>query len=136
MRTTAPGGSKIVVLYDGLCRFCTGSAKKLQRLGGKARIEAVSFQEDGVLERFPDIGYDALMKRMHVVMPDGRVFAGAEAVMRVLAAVPVVGALAFGYYVPGVRQLADLAYDTIAKNRYRIAGKAGACEGGTCHLHT
>jgi predicted DCC family thiol-disulfide oxidoreductase YuxK len=136
MRTTAPGGSKIVVLYDGLCRFCTGSAKKLQRLGGKSRLETVSFQEEGVLERFPGIGYDALMKRMHVVMPDGRVFAGAEAVTRVLAALPVVGPLAFGYYVPGIRQLAELTYDTIAKNRYRIAGKSGACEGGTCHLHT
>jgi predicted DCC family thiol-disulfide oxidoreductase YuxK len=131
MRTTAPGGSRIIVLYDGLCRFCTGSAKKLARLAGKRRIETVSFQDEGVLERFPDIGYDALMKRMHVVMPDGRVFAGAEAVTRVIAALPIVGALAFGYYVPGIRQLANVAYDAVARNRYRIAGKSGAC-----HLHT
>jgi predicted DCC family thiol-disulfide oxidoreductase YuxK len=136
MRTTAPGGSRIIVLYDGLCRFCTASAKKLARLAGKDRVETVSFQEDGVLARFPELSYDALMKRMHVVLPDGRVFAGAEAVTRVVAALPIVGPLAFGYYVPGIRQLAEVVYDAVAKNRYRIAGKSGACDGGTCHLHT
>lgn len=137
MRTTPPGGSKIVVLYDGQCRFCTSSAKKLVRLAGKSRVDTLSFQDEGVIERFPGLTYDALMKRMHVVTPDGRVYAGAEAVTRVLAELPIMGKLAFGYYVPGIRQLAELAYDTVAKNRYRIAGKSGTCdEGGTCHLHT
>ena len=75
------------------------------------------------------------MQRLHVVRPDGRVFAGAEAVARSMTLLPVVGWLAFLYYVPGVRQLAEAAYRIVAKNRYRIAGRTGECDGGTCSLH-
>ncbi len=75
------------------------------------------------------------MVRMHVVRPDGRVFAGAEAVMRAIARVPVLGWPAFVYYVPGIRQLAELVYRYVAKNRYRLFGRVESCDGGTCHLH-
>ncbi len=101
---------------------------------GKSRVELVSFQEEGVLARFPGLTYDACMERMHVVRPDGRVFAAAEAVARAVVLLPVVGWLGFLYYVPGVRQLAELGYRVVAKNRYRIAGRE-ECDGGTCHLH-
>ncbi len=133
--TTAPGGERWIVLYDGLCRFCTAQAKKLVRVVGKSRVESVSFQSEGVLARFPGVTHEACMLRMHVVRPDGRVFAGAEAVMRAVTLVPIVGWLALIYYVPGIRQLADFVYRFVAKNRYRLFGRAEECDGGTCHLH-
>ena len=49
------------------------------------------------------------MKKMHVVTADGRVYAGAAAFARILASIPLVGWLAYVYYVPGIKQLADLA---------------------------
>jgi predicted DCC family thiol-disulfide oxidoreductase YuxK len=133
--TTSPGGRRWIVLYDGQCRFCTAQAKRLVRIVGKSRVEPVSFQDEGVLARFPGVPHEACMQRMHIVRPDGRVFAGAESVARAMTLVPIVGWMAFLYYVPGIRQLAELAYRYVAKNRYRLFGRTEACDGGTCHLH-
>lgn len=124
----------MTVLFDGDCRFCTRSARALQRLFGRTRVAAENFQDPLTLARYPAVTREAAMTKMHVVLADGRVFAGAEAFARVVASVPFVGWLAFLYYVPGSRQLAELAYRLVARNRYRLFGKAEACE-GSCHLH-
>jgi predicted DCC family thiol-disulfide oxidoreductase YuxK len=127
--------TRMTVLFDGDCRFCTGSAHGIQRRFGKARIALRNFQEPGALDSTPTVTHDAAMKKLHVVTDDGRIFAGAEAIARLVAGVPVVGWLAFVYYVPGLRQLAELAYGFVARNRYRLFGRTQKCEGGTCHLH-
>ncbi len=125
----------MTVLFDGSCRFCTRSAHGIQRRLGRQRVVLANFQEPGVLERYPGVTHEAAMQRMHVVTREGRIYAGAEAVARLLAALPVVGWVAFLYYVPGLRQLADVAYRFVARNRYRLFGRTETCDGGTCHLH-
>jgi predicted DCC family thiol-disulfide oxidoreductase YuxK len=142
IKTSEGGGAravaenKLVILFDGHCRFCTQSAKKLARFFGPARVSTVNFQDEGVLAGYPGVTYDAAMKRMHVVEPSGRVYAGAAAFARLFRALRFIGWLGYFYYVPGIKQLAELSYDFIAKNRYRFFGKTEACEpGGTCHLH-
>src|SRR5207249_6840241 len=95
-------------------------------------------QQPGALDRFPDLSYAACMERLHLVAPDGRRFAGAEAVAQAVATIPVIGRLALLYYLPGVRPLLDRLYRLVAANRYRILGRAvaaGECPGGTCALH-
>jgi predicted DCC family thiol-disulfide oxidoreductase YuxK len=126
---------RLVALYDGHCRFCTRSAKQLARLVGASRLETRSFQDDGVLAAFPGVSYDDCMKRLHVVAPGGRVYAGAAAVARAFRTLPVVGLFAYLYYVPGVRQISELVYRWIAGRRYRLFGKTEPCEDGTCKLH-
>lgn len=125
----------MTVLYDGDCRFCTRSAHTIQRRFGRARVSLRNFQEPGGLDPYPSITHDAAMKKMHLVRGDGRIFAGAEAFARILATVPVLGWIAWLYYVPGIRQLADLGYALVARYRYRLFGRTQACDGGTCHLH-
>jgi predicted DCC family thiol-disulfide oxidoreductase YuxK len=125
---------RLTALYDGDCRFCTRSVKDLQRRFGADRIAVRNFQEPGVLEEV-GVTREAAMKRLHVVTDAGRVFAGAEAIARLVTGVPLVGWLAYVYYVPGLRQLAELVYGLVAKNRYRLFGRQESCEGGTCHLH-
>jgi predicted DCC family thiol-disulfide oxidoreductase YuxK len=125
----------MIVLFDGRCRLCARSARALQRRFGPARLELEDLQQPGVLERHPSVTREAAMRRMHLVLPDGRVFGGAEAFARLLSTVRGVGWLAYLYYLPGVRQLADLAYALVARYRYRLFGRAEACDGGTCHLH-
>ncbi len=129
------GAPDMTLLYDGDCRFCTRSAHTIQRRFGRARVSLRNFQEPGGLEAYPSITHEAAMKKMHLVRGDGRIFAGAEAFARIAATVPVLGWLAWLYYVPGIRQLADLGYALIAKYRYRLFGRTQPCDGGTCHLH-
>jgi predicted DCC family thiol-disulfide oxidoreductase YuxK len=135
-RTTPPG--RHVVLYDGLCKFCTAAARKLARLARSGSLDPVNFQEPGALDRFPGITHEACMRQMYLVTPEGRVYGGFEGAVQALATRPLLGLAARGYYLPGVRQLCDWLYARIAANRYRIMGKAvvaGACDGGTCALH-
>jgi predicted DCC family thiol-disulfide oxidoreductase YuxK len=135
-RTLAPGGSQLVVLYDGHCRFCTQSAKAIARRFGTDHVRTVNFQDDGVLASYPGVSYDACMKKMHVIDPAGRVYGGAGAVARITRLTPFIGWMAYLYYVPILRQLADAMYWFIAKYRYKLFGKKVECEpGGTCHLH-
>jgi predicted DCC family thiol-disulfide oxidoreductase YuxK len=134
--TTPPG--RHVVLYDGHCKFCTAGMQRLLALARPGAIEAVSFQEPGALDRFPGVTRDACMRQMVLIAPDGRVYGGFEAAVRAVATRPVVGRLAYLYYLPGLRLACDLVYALIAANRYRILGKAraaGDCDGGTCELH-
>jgi predicted DCC family thiol-disulfide oxidoreductase YuxK len=135
-RTTPPG--KHVVLYDGHCKFCIAGSKRLLALARRGAVDAVDFQQPGVLERFPGLSHDDCMQAMQLVMPDGRVYSGFEAAVRAVATRPVLGTVALSYDLPGVRQFCDLLYRLVASYRYRIMGKAvaaGECEGGTCALH-
>src|SRR5205823_4307030 len=117
MTTTAPG--KYILIYDGLCRFCTAGAERFVRWMGRVDVERLDFQRPGVLDRFPGLTHGDCMKAMQLITPDGRVYQGAEAAAQGLATHRFFGKLAYLYYVPGLRQLLDWLYARVAANRYR-----------------
>lgn len=130
--------SKPVVLYDGHCRFCSAQMENLQRLARADAIDPVDFQQPEVLTRFEGLTYEECMEAMHLVMPDGRIFRGMEAAARAVMTRPLLGLIAWLYYLPGLRQLLDATYRWVAARRYRIAGRTLAeqgCDGGTCAVH-
>jgi len=131
-RTTPPG--RHVALYDGDCGMCRASVAKLRGLAPSDAVDFRDFHGDGVLDAFPAITREACMEAMQLVLPDGRVVHGAEAVARVLATRRIVGAVAWLYYVPVLRPLLDVVYVWIARRRYRISVRAGLCQDGVCHL--
>jgi len=121
-----------VLLYDGHCRFCIAQAERLRRWTGD-RIRMVSFRDAGVLARYPSLTTDDCERAMQLVLPDGRVTAGAAAAARALALRPTLAPLAALYFVPGIRQLVDAAYRVVARNRFRLGGKV--CTDEACRLH-
>lgn len=126
------GSARAEVIYDGQCEFCIAQARRLA--GGDDRIALRSFHDDGVLDDYPDLTFDACMEEMKLVV-DGKTYGGAEAVVRAFALRhAVIGRLLFVYYTPGIRALADAAYRWVANNRYRIAGKR-ECDTGECRRH-
>lgn len=134
--TTPPG--KYVILYDGLCRFCTRQSGRLLSLARPGLLEAVNFQEAGALDRLPGITHDACMKAMHLVEPDGRICKGPEAIVRAIATRPIFRWIRVIYYLPGLPQLLNGLYAFVAAHRYRFWGKASSfveCDRGTCSLH-
>jgi predicted DCC family thiol-disulfide oxidoreductase YuxK len=106
-------------------------------------VQLRSLHEPGLLESLSSrsgvpITREATMTAMHLVTRDGRVYRGLEAVVQSLRHRAVLGRIVKAYYVPGLRQLADLGYRLVARYRYSIMGRAvaaGECDGGTCHLH-
>ncbi len=124
--------TRLVLLFDGHCRFCIHEAERLQRWTGN-RIQLVSFRDPGVFERYPGLTAEACEQAMQLVLPDGHIVAGAEAAARALGLRPSLAPLAAFYFVPGIRQIVDAVYRLVARNRFRLGGKV--CADGTCQLH-
>lgn len=127
---------RALVLYDGECRFCRAQMNNLLRLARPNALEPLSFQDEGVLERFEGITWEECMEAMHLITPDGRVYRGMEAAARAVTTRRILGAFAWLYYVPLLRQLLDAFYRWIAKRRYAIAGRElrADCE-SACAAH-
>jgi predicted DCC family thiol-disulfide oxidoreductase YuxK len=121
-----------IVLYDGACAFCTAQAERVRRVArGRLRVEPL---QTAVAE-VPWIDPDDAVRALHLVDRDGRVYAGAAAIVRLLRLTrPLLGLLVLPYHLPGLRWLADRAYAFVAARRYAIAGRCDGCPTGTCDV--
>jgi predicted DCC family thiol-disulfide oxidoreductase YuxK len=104
------------VIYDGECGLCRQSVDLLRRWDRERVLRFVPFQDEAAVARFR-IALPALAAAMHLVLPDGRVFAGADAAPELLRLVPGKRWLAAAFRLPGVLPLARRAYAWIAARR-------------------
>jgi len=127
--------AKPLLLYDGRCRFCAAGSARLMALSRPGAVERVDRHDDAAVARHPHAPRNTDPGAIQLVMPDGRVFSGAEAVARTLGTRPIWKALVWVYWLPVVKQLCDAAYRLVARNRYRLMGKRGtACDSGACEV--
>jgi predicted DCC family thiol-disulfide oxidoreductase YuxK len=117
-----------IVLYDGACAFCVRSVQRLRRFVPRAAIEYRSFRDEGALDGLAGVSAEACDRALHLLEVDGRVFVGAEAIVRVLAH-RAIFFFTWIYYVPPIRWITNVVYGRIARNRFRRT-----CEGGDCGL--
>jgi predicted DCC family thiol-disulfide oxidoreductase YuxK len=104
------------LIYDGECGLCRRAVQRVQAWDREQRLAYVSFQDGEAVGRF-GIGLPALAAAMHLVLPDGRVFSGADAVPELAGLLPGKRWWAWGFAVPGVRPLARWIYGAIARRR-------------------
>jgi predicted DCC family thiol-disulfide oxidoreductase YuxK len=113
---------RAVLIYDGDCAVCRASALWLMRLaleGG--RLEIIPGRSDARRARFPQISEEQTTQAMQLVLPDGRVLSGADAVPEILRAIRGLGWMAALFALPGARPLARRVYGWIATNRMRLS---------------
>jgi predicted DCC family thiol-disulfide oxidoreductase YuxK len=104
------------LIYDGECGICRRSVTKLRAWDRNGRLAYVPFQDRDAVARF-GIALPALAAAMHLVLPDGRVFAGADAAPEILKLLPGKRWLAALFRIPGVPPLARRVYRWIAERR-------------------
>jgi predicted DCC family thiol-disulfide oxidoreductase YuxK len=104
------------LIYDGECGLCQRAVQRLRAWDREQRLAYLPFQDTDAVRRF-GIGLPALAAAMHLVLPDGRVFSGADAVPELGRLLPGKGWWAWGFAVPGVRRLARRIYCGIAQRR-------------------
>ena len=111
-----------VLVYDGDCSMCRASALWLMRLaleGGA--LEILPCRSPVRRERYPFIADETCMAAMQLVLPDGRVLAGADAAPEILRRIPCWRWLAVLFALPGARPFSRRAYAWIARHRMRIS---------------
>lgn len=106
---------KLCIYYDGTCRMCTALAKKVS-LGSDGTFTCI----DANVVLPPGVSQGEAMRDLHVVGKDGRMYKGAEGVLRILEEDPRWRWLARVGSMPGIKQVATLAYRLVADNRHRI----------------
>jgi predicted DCC family thiol-disulfide oxidoreductase YuxK len=104
------------LIYDGECGFCREWVDRVRRWDREHRVATVPFQDERRVAAF-GITLPALAAAMHLVLPDGRVFAGADAAPELLRLLPGKRWLAWAFRVPGVLPVARRAYAWIARRR-------------------
>jgi len=110
-----PPRAEPTLIYDGECGICQQAVALVRRWDREHVLRFVPFQ-DAVAGRF-GITLPALAAAMHLVLPDGRVYAGADAVPELLRLFPGKHWLASLFRIPGVLPLARRIYAGMAVRR-------------------
>ena len=105
------------LVYDGSCGFCRDTVGLVSRWDRFHRVALVPFQD---ARRVAELGLapPAVAAALHLILTDGRVFAGADAVAELLKLVPRLAWAAPLFQIPGVRPLSRRVYAWVARRRH------------------
>jgi predicted DCC family thiol-disulfide oxidoreductase YuxK len=122
---TNPWPDDDVILYDGVCVFCSRWVRFVAVRDSERRFRFTAIQS----------GYGTRLARAFGINPDdpdtnavvhgGAVFFKSDAALTVLSHLPGWRWVRVLRVVP--KRLRDAAYNLVARNRYRIFGKYEAC---------
>jgi predicted DCC family thiol-disulfide oxidoreductase YuxK len=122
---------EIEVFFDGDCPLCRREIELLRRLDrGRGRIAFTDIASPSFDVGAAGVPWQTLMDEIHGRLPDGTLVRGVEVFRRLYGAVGL-GAVAWLTRLPGVRQLADAAYQAFARNRLRLTGR---CADSSCKV--
>ena len=108
--------TRATLIYDGECGMCQRAVTLLRRWDREHVLRYVPFQDGAAVAQF-HIALPALAASMHLILPDGQVYAGADAVPELLRRFPGKRWLAPLFRIPGVLPLARRIYAWIAQRR-------------------
>ena len=120
LRVQAPP-SKPLLVFDGDCQFCRRWIARWKNATGDA-VDYLPFQDQAVAARFPEIPRQDFEEAVHLILPDGSVYRGAEAVFRSLAEGGHYRWL-LGLYrrLPPFADLSELLYEEVALHRTALS---------------
>ena len=119
-----------VIIYDGECRFCQWSVRRIRKLDRRQQFEYAPRQSDGLDARFPILAQSDFNTGLRLIEPGGAVHVGADAIYQIYRCLPPYNLVAWLYRVPLITQLGRLGYAIIARNRHRF-GRV-ECDTGSC----
>lgn len=114
-----------LILFDGVCVFCSRWVRFVIDHDPARRFSFVAIQSPrgrALAERFR---IDVEVPQTNAIILDGQAWFKSDAALKVLGGLP--GSQAWGALRAVPRWLRDPLYDLIARNRYRIFGRAETC---------
>lgn len=120
----------VEVFFDGACPLCVREINFLKRRDKRQRVRFTDIADPSFDPDSLGLPWETFMAKIHGRLPDGRWIEGVEVFRRLYGAVGL-GWLLAPTRVPGLKQLADLAYRVFARNRLRWTGR---CDANGCAL--
>jgi predicted DCC family thiol-disulfide oxidoreductase YuxK len=114
-----------VVVYDGTCALCLGGKRWIERRALPGEFEFLPCQSPERRARFPRMSEQTCLEAIQLVLPDGRVLAGDQAIPEILRRLGGWRWVAHLFELPGAGFLAPRLYRWVARNRYAISCAAG-----------
>jgi predicted DCC family thiol-disulfide oxidoreductase YuxK len=109
--------SKPLLVYDGDCGFCRFWVRRWKQMTGE-RVDCLPAQDARVPAEFPEIPRERFALTVQLVETDGRVFSGAEAILRAMSYGPSRGWPLRAYQsVPVFAKSAERTYRFVADHR-------------------
>jgi len=111
----------VTLIYDGKCPVCAGTVRWISEKEISGSFEMVTCQSEkrGVL--YPEVNRSDCMTAMHLVLPDGTVLVGEQALPEIVQRLRGYHFAALLFRVPGATTVSRIAYRWFADRRYRIA---------------
>jgi predicted DCC family thiol-disulfide oxidoreductase YuxK len=107
--------SRPLLLFDRDCGFCRFWVARW-RATMRDRVDFAPAQQEAF--RFPQVTEEVWKRSVQLVTPEGKVYGGAEAVLRTLACIPERRwVLAVYRHLPGARPVSEAAYRLVADHR-------------------
>ena len=117
---------KGLIVFDGVCIFCTGFAKWALKRDTRFAFRLATAQSPLGQALFRHYGLDAETYETNLVLVDGRPHAKLDTVMVVGRRIGGIWkALTLLRMLP--RSMADWLYDRVAQNRYALFGRTDSC---------
>jgi len=112
---------KATLIFDGSCPICSSTVKWINENEVENSFEMLPCQSERMGAQFPEIERSDCMNAMHLVLPDGNVLVGEQALPEIFTRLRRYRFLAVLFKLPGVPALSRIAYRWFADRRYRIA---------------
>jgi predicted DCC family thiol-disulfide oxidoreductase YuxK len=125
MTATSPWPDDDVILYDGVCVFCSRWVRFVAVRDVQRRFRFTAIQSNYGTRLAQAFGIDPRDPDTNAVIHGGVAYFKSDAALTVLSALPGWGWMRVLHFVP--KPLRDAVYNLVARNRYRIFGKYEAC---------
>jgi predicted DCC family thiol-disulfide oxidoreductase YuxK len=110
-----------VLIFDGECSVCRNAVEWIRRRCGPETFEYLSCHAEELPLRFPHVGKDECLEAMHLVLPDGTVLAGEQAVPEILWRLRGWRRASALFRLPGAGTLSRAFYRWFAARRHRFS---------------
>jgi predicted DCC family thiol-disulfide oxidoreductase YuxK len=115
-----------IIVFDGVCIFCSGFIKFVLRHDKSEKFRFVTAQSTLGQALYQHYRLDTQVFETNLMIVDGRLYTKLDAFVQVMKRLPMPWPLfAVLQVLPGF--LADRLYDVIARNRYRLFGRTEDC---------
>jgi predicted DCC family thiol-disulfide oxidoreductase YuxK len=114
-----------VILFDGVCVFCSRWARFVIERDPEATFRFVAVQEPYGRALAKRLGIDIAFPETNAVVLRGCAYFKSDAAIEVLSRLPAWSWVRLGRVVP--KRLRDAGYDLIARNRYHWFGRTETC---------